>query len=80
MAQKKAEKETKKGKFKSFASKASRFFKDMRGELKKVVWPTKKQAVNNTIVVIVVVVVAGLFIWGFDSLLSLAVNAFLKSA
>ena len=80
MAQKKDKKETKKGKFKNFASKAVRFLKDMTGEMKKVVWPTKKQALNNTVVVIGVVAVAGLFVWGFDSLLSLAVNAFLKSA
>lgn len=80
MAQKKDKKETEKGKFKQFASKASRFFKDMTGEMKKVVWPTKKQTFNKTVVVIVVVAVAGLFVWGFDSLLSLAVNAFLKSA
>ena len=26
----------------------ARSFKDMRGEMKKVVWPTKKQVINNT--------------------------------
>ena len=28
----------------------ARSFKDMRGEMKKVVWPTKKQVINNTCV------------------------------
>lgn len=38
---------------------AKGFLKDMRSELKKVVWPTKKQIVNNTLwVVILVIVVA----------------------
>ncbi len=37
-----------------------KYFRDTRGELKKVVWPTKKQALNSTGVVIVVVIVAAL--------------------
>ena len=42
----------------------SRYFRDMKGELKKVVWPAKKQVINNTIVVIVTVVIASFFIGG----------------
>ena len=47
----------------------SRYFRDMKGELKKVVWPAKKQVINNTIVVI-----ASFFIGGFDMILSAIVN------
>ena len=32
----------------------ARSFKDMRGEMKKVVWPTKKQVINNTLIVLAV--------------------------
>ena len=46
----------------------------MKGELKKVVWPAKKQVINNTIVVIVTVVIASFFIGGFDMILSAIVN------
>ena len=35
----------------------ARSFKDMRGEMKKVVWPTKKQVINNTLIVLAVVIV-----------------------
>ena len=45
-----------------------KYFKDAKAEFKKVVWPTPKSTTNNTIVVIVVCLVAGLFIFGIDSL------------
>lgn len=45
-----------------------KYLKDARAEFKKVVWPTPKSTTNNTIVVIVVCLVAGLFIFGIDTL------------
>ena len=52
-----------------------KYFKDARSEFKKVVWPSRKQVVNNTIVVIIALVVSGIAIWaldtGFGSLLML---------
>ena len=45
-----------------------RFFKDVKAELKKVTWPTKKQAVRNTVVVLVFLVVIGLFVFLLDLL------------
>ena len=45
-----------------------KYFKDARSEFKKVVWPSKKQVINNTIVVLVSMVVSGFVIWGMDSL------------
>lgn len=45
-----------------------KYFKDAKAEFKKVVWPTPKATTNNTIVVIVVCLLAGLFIFGIDSL------------
>ena len=44
-----------------------KYFKDARSEFKKVVWPSRKQVINNTIVVIVSMVVSGLAIWGVDT-------------
>jgi preprotein translocase subunit SecE len=45
------------------------FFKDTRAELKKVVWPTGKQVVNNTVWVLVLVAVISAVVLGFDLLL-----------
>ena len=57
-----------------------KYFKDARSEFKKVVWPSRKQVVNNTIVVIVCMVVSGIAIWaldtGFVSLLKLMLGKF----
>lgn len=59
-----------------FFARISRSFRDMKGEMKKVVWPTKKQVINNTLIVLAFVAVSGIFIWGLDSILSLAIKAF----
>ncbi len=48
-------------------NKIKKFFKDLKSEVKKVVWPTKKQVINNTGVVLIAVVISALFIWGIDS-------------
>ncbi|WP_395150208.1 preprotein translocase subunit SecE [uncultured Allofournierella sp.] len=45
-----------------------KFFRETKGEMKKVVWPTKSQIINNTIVVLVVVIAASLFILLLDML------------
>ena len=33
------------------------FWKDFKAELKKVIWPTRSQVVNNTIIVLVIVII-----------------------
>ena len=52
----------------------SRWFREMRSELKKVVWPSKSQMVNNTLVVLACVLVVGIFIWVFDFVANNAVS------
>lgn len=48
---------------------AKGFFKDMKSELKKVVWPTKRQVINNTLLVVVLVIVVSLIVLGIDLVL-----------
>ena len=43
-----------------------KFFREIRSELKKVVWPTKEQVLKNALIVAGCVLVVGLFIWLFD--------------
>ncbi len=62
---KKAEKAGKKSKPGVFA-RAAKWLKEMKSELKKVQWPTRKQVINNTLIVIACVIVVGVFIWIFD--------------
>ena len=61
----KAKKEKKSDK-PGFFARIGKWLKDMKSELKKVQWPTKKQTINNTLIVIACVIVVGLFIWIFD--------------
>ena len=42
------------------------FFKDFKAELKKVVWPTPKQLVNNTIAVITIVLITAAIVFVLD--------------
>lgn len=42
------------------------FVSEVRGELRKVAWPTKQEVVNSTIVVLIAVIVMGTLIFGFD--------------
>lgn len=42
------------------------FFKDFKAELKKVIWPTPKQVVNNTIAVITIVIITAIIVLVLD--------------
>lgn len=66
-SKKDAEKEKKGG--------AKKYFKDLRAELKKVVWPTRQQVVNNTGVVLVVMAFVGLFLFAVDTGLGAGIRA-----
>lgn len=48
-------------------NKAAKYFRDLKSEFKKVVWPSKKSVVNNTGVVLAAMVISGLAVWGLDS-------------
>ncbi len=52
--------------FKRFFGAIARFFRELRSELKKVVWPTPKQVLKNTLIVIACILIVGAFIWVFD--------------
>ena len=51
------------------------FFKDVKAELKKVIWPTKKQLVNNTVAVISIVLIVGIAVFVLDVCLE-KINSF----
>lgn len=50
------------------------YFKSSWGELKKVVWPKRPDAVRMTLFVIVFVAVFALFIYGVDTLIAWLLN------
>ena len=46
----------------------AKWFREMRSELKKVVWPTPKQILNNTIVSLSVMAASAIAVWALDQL------------
>ncbi|MFW5648230.1 MAG: preprotein translocase subunit SecE [Candidatus Alkaliphilus sp. MAG34] len=54
--------------------KFGRFLKAVRSELKKVIWPNRKELINNTVVVIVSVTLVIIALWVLDSIFGLALN------
>ena len=55
-----------------------KYFRELRSELKKVVWPTPKQVAKNALVVVACVVVFGVFIWLFDFVAQTGITALIN--
>ncbi len=64
----------------SFWKKVAKWWREMKSELKKVVWPSSKQTVNNTAVALVVMAVSAIVIWGFDEIAQLIVKTVISIA
>ena len=48
----------------------AKFALEARHELRKVVWPTRQEAGQNTLIVSIIVAVMSCLLWGVDSMLS----------
>ena len=55
-----------------------KWLREMKAELKKVVWPSKNQVMKNTAVALAVMAVAAVAIWGFDQIAQLGVKALIN--
>ena len=49
----------------------SHYFKDMKAELKKVIWPTPKQLINNTVAVVTIVLITAVIVFALDAVFDL---------
>ena len=61
--------------FKRTWGRVKKYFRDLRSELKKVVWPTSQQVLKNTAIVVGCVLVLGVFIWLFDFVAQFGIDA-----
>ncbi|HER25302.1 MAG TPA: preprotein translocase subunit SecE [Candidatus Atribacteria bacterium] len=59
-------------------SKINNFIKEAIAELKKVIWPTKKDLKNSTIVVISTIIMASIFIGLVDVFFTKVLTLFMK--
>lgn len=53
---------------KDFGARVSKFFRDTKSELKKVVWPSKADVKTNTIVVLITVAIAAVVMILLDAI------------
>ena len=56
-----------------------KYFRELRSELKKVVWSTPKQVLKNTLIVLACVLVVGIFIWVFDFVARFGIDALINA-
>ena len=61
-----ARKKTEPGKIKLFIDKSIQFLREVKVELKKVAWPSRKQTIGSTIVVLILVLLISLFLGTAD--------------
>ena len=78
--EKKAPAKKKSVNLKAVGAKIKKFFKDFKGEWKKVTWPSGKTVLNHSLVVIVVVAVLGVIIFGIDTGLSSIIDGLVALA
>jgi preprotein translocase subunit SecE len=60
------------------SNKFAQYVKDSKSELKKVVWPTRKQATNHTILVIGFSLAVAAFLGAIDYVLNLLLEMVIK--
>jgi len=63
-----------------FFKRVGKWFRDMKSELKKVIWPTPSTVSKNTGVTLAVTVASAIVLWGFDELAQMAVKALIQLA
>jgi preprotein translocase subunit SecE len=59
-------------------NKVGEFLQQVKAELQKVTWPTRKETYGSTVVVIVLVLMVAVFLWIIDSALSAMIQTLLN--
>ena len=57
-----------------FFKRVGKWFREMKSELKKVIWPTGKTLFNNTAISVGVMLASAVVLWGFDELAQMLVR------
>ena len=63
-----------------FFQKIGKWFREMKSELKKVVWPTPEALRNNTLVPLGMMFISAVVIWGFDEFAQMVVRLIFRLA
>ena len=65
--------------FKRTCGRIARYFRELRSELKKVVWSSPKQVLKSTLIVLACVIIVGIFIWMFDFVARFGIDELIKA-
>ena len=57
----------------------AKFFRESKSEMKKVVWPNRKQLTKNTLVVLAAVLIIGILIWVLDLVFQFGIFQFIST-
>ncbi len=57
-----------------FFQRVGKWFREMKSELKKVIWPTPKALRNNTLISVGMIMVSAAGIWVFDQIAQMVVR------
>ena len=63
-----------------FFKRVGKWFREMKSELKKVIWPSKDQLIKNSLISVGMIIISSIVIWGFDEIAQLLVRALLTLA
>ena len=61
-------------------TRVGKWFREMKSELKKVIWPSKDQLIKNSLISVGMIIISSIVIWGFDEIAQLLVRALLTLA
>jgi len=50
------------------------YFRGVRGEIKRVSWPTRTEVISFTALILVLVIILTFYIWGVDTILQLIIR------
>lgn len=62
----------------SVFSRIGKWFRELRSECRKVVWPSRQQTIKNTTVVFAVVIIICIVVFILDSIFQFGIQALLK--
>lgn len=62
----------------NFFVRIANYFKEVKSEMKKVVWPSFSKVRQNTIIVIIYVLIVGVVIWALDMLFTWGMSFFIN--
>ena len=63
-------------KINTFTQKIVTFFKEVKMEIKKINWPTKKETIRYTLIVIAISIAVAIYLGGLDFIFTTILNKF----